>query len=178
MAISRSLSFFVPLLVIFVLTNSTSSEAQTQDVIDEVCRQMEEYGFCNRTFHENMKSPTTDYVGLTAIAMDQTIKNASNTYDYIVLLVKNTTDPKFKFALMVCESAFSTVRSSFQTGLQYFNKKDNAGMLNVEHDTPRRQANCEASLSIQPTPNPLVDRNRQMRILIAMSLVTGHQLLH
>jgi hypothetical protein len=28
---------------------------------------MEEYGFCNKAFHENMKTPATDYVGLTAI---------------------------------------------------------------------------------------------------------------
>jgi hypothetical protein len=26
---------------------------------------MEEYGFCNKAFHENMKTPATDYVGLT-----------------------------------------------------------------------------------------------------------------
>jgi len=132
---------------------------------------MEEYGFCNKAFHENMKTPATDHVGLAAIAIDLAIKNASNTYDYIVLLVKNTTNPSTK-------GAYGIVKSSFQTGLQYFNRKDYAGMLKVEHDIPRTQANCEARLSTPPAPNPLADRNRQMRILITMALVTGHEIPH
>jgi hypothetical protein len=33
-------------------------------------------------------------------------------------------------------------------------------------------------LSTPPTPNPLADRNRQMRILITMALVTGHEMPH
>ncbi|KAB5534708.1 hypothetical protein DKX38_017794 [Salix brachista] len=58
--------------VIILLTNPALSEARdSQDLIDEVCRQMEDYGFCNRVFHENMESPEIDHVGLTAIAMEQ-----------------------------------------------------------------------------------------------------------
>ncbi|KAJ6876573.1 hypothetical protein NC651_029538 [Populus alba x Populus x berolinensis] len=179
MAFSQCVSSVFPVLAIFLLTNPALSEAQsTQDLIDRVCRQMEEYGFCNKAFHENMKTPATDYVGLTAIAIDLAIKNASNTYDYIVLLVKNTTNPSTKGAYMACESAYGTVKSSFQTGLQYFNRKDYAAMLEVEHDIPRTQANCEARLSTPPTPNPLADRNRQMRMLITMALVTGHEIPH
>ncbi|KAJ6380414.1 hypothetical protein OIU76_016975 [Salix suchowensis] len=150
MAFSQCFSFLFPVLVIFLLTTSspTSTEAQsTQDLIDRVCRQMEEYGFCNNAFHENMRTPETDYVGLTAIAIDLAIKNASNTYDYISLLAENTTNPSTKGAYMASE-----------------------------HDIPRTQANCEARLSTPPTPNPLADRNRQMRMLIAMALVSGHEI--
>jgi hypothetical protein len=43
--------------------------------------------------------------------------------------VKNTTNPSTKGAYMACESAYGMVKSSFQTGLQYFNSKDYAGML-------------------------------------------------
>ncbi|KAF9669826.1 hypothetical protein SADUNF_Sadunf13G0004900 [Salix dunnii] len=179
MAFSQCFSLFLPVLVIFLLTSSSPalSEAQsTQDLIDRVCRQMEEYGFCNNAFHENMKTPETDYVGLTAIAIDLAIKNASNTYDYIVLLAENTTNPSTKGAYMACECAYGIVKSSFMTGLGYFNRKDYAGMLEAEHDIPRTQANCEARLSTPPTPNPLADRNRQMRMLITMALVTGHEI--
>ncbi|KAJ6384683.1 hypothetical protein OIU78_027889 [Salix suchowensis] len=153
MAFSQCFSFLFPALVIFLLTTTspTSTEAQsTQDLIDRVCRQMEEYGFCNNAFHENMRNPRNR--------------------------LQNTTNPSTKGAYMACECAYGIVKSSFLTGLGYFNRKDYAGMLEAEHDIPRTQANCEARLSTPPTPNPLADRNRQMRMLIAMALVSGHEI--
>ncbi|KAJ6928541.1 hypothetical protein NC652_012612 [Populus alba x Populus x berolinensis] len=165
--------------VIILLTNPTLSEAQdSQALIDEVCRQMEDYGFCNRVFHENMKSPSIDYVGLTAIAMDQTITNATNTYEYILDLLRNTTDQSLRNVLVACENAFGIVKSSFGDALQSFNRKDYDDMFKLERDAPRAQASCETSFIAPPSPpNPLAERNREMRILITMAIVSGKEIL-
>ncbi|KAL9355940.1 hypothetical protein Peur_049193 [Populus x canadensis] len=165
--------------VIILLTNPTLSEAQdSQVLIDEVCRQMEDYGFCNRVFHENMKSPSIDYVGLTAIAMDQTITNATNTYEYILGLLKNTTDQSLRNVLVACENAFGIVKSSFGAALQSFNRKDYDDMFKLERVAPRAQASCETSFTAPPSPpNPLAERNREMRILITMAIASGKEIL-
>ncbi|KAG6773060.1 hypothetical protein POTOM_020314 [Populus tomentosa] len=165
--------------VIILLTNPTLSEAQdSQVLIDEVCRQMEDYGFCNRVFHENMKSPSIDYVGLTAIAMDQTITNATNTYEYILDLLRNTTDQSLRNVLVACENAFGIVKSSFGDALQSFNRKDYDDMFKLERGAPRAQASCETSFIAPPSPpNPLAERNREMRILITMAIVSGKEIL-
>ncbi|KAL9392947.1 hypothetical protein Peur_012232 [Populus x canadensis] len=179
MAFSHCFSLFFPLLVIILLTNPTLSEAQdSQVLIDEVCRQMEDYGFCNRVFHENMKSPSIDYVGLTAIAMDQTITNATNTYEYILGLLKNTTDQSLRNVLVACENAFGIVKSSFGAALQSFNRKDYDDMFKLERVAPRAQASCETSFTAPPSPpNPLAERNREMRILITMAIASGKEIL-
>ncbi|XP_017628766.1 uncharacterized protein LOC108471700 [Gossypium arboreum] len=50
-------------------------------------------------------------------------------------------------------------------------------MLDSERRSPRAQENCITIFSTPPTPpNPVADRNRQMRILIAMTIVTGMEL--
>jgi len=179
MAFSHCFSLFFPLLVIILLTNPTLSEAQdSQVLIDEVCRQMEDYGFCNRVFHENMKSPSIDYVGLTAIAMDQTITNATNTYEYILGLLKNTTDQSLRNVLVACENAFGIVKSSFGAALQSFDRKDYDDMFKLERVAPRAQASCETSFTAPPSPpNPLAERNREMRILITMAIASGKEIL-
>jgi pectinesterase inhibitor-like protein len=139
---------------------------------------MEDYGFCNRVFHENMKSPSIDYVGLTAIAMDQTITNATNTYEYILGLLKNTTDQPLRNVLVACENAFGIVKSSFGAALQSFNRKDYDDMFKLERVAPRAQASCETSVTAPPSPpNPLAERNREMRILITMAIASGKEIL-
>uniref|UniRef100_A0A6N2LUH1 Pectinesterase inhibitor domain-containing protein n=1 Tax=Salix viminalis TaxID=40686 RepID=A0A6N2LUH1_SALVM len=179
MTFSRCFSLFAPLLAIILLTNPALSEARdSQDLIDEVCRQMEDYGFCNRVFHENMESPEIDHVGLAAIAMEQTITNATSTHEYISDLLRRTTEKSLRNVLVACENAFGIVESSFGAAMQSFHRKEYEDMLKLEHVAPRAQASCETSFTAPPSPpNPLAERNREMRILITMAIVSGKAIL-
>ncbi|KAK3229096.1 hypothetical protein Dsin_000977 [Dipteronia sinensis] len=58
-----------------------------------------------------------------------------------------------------------------------FYAKDYESMIDAEQGTPRAQGSSVTSFVTPQNPiNPLTDRNRQMRILIAMALVTAHEL--
>ncbi|XP_021824989.1 uncharacterized protein LOC110766042 [Prunus avium] len=60
----------------------------------------------------------------------------------------------------------------------FIRQKDYDSVQRYETVTPRAEASCEDSLSTPPnTQNPLTNRNRQMRILIAMALVSLHDLM-
>ncbi|XP_050203726.1 uncharacterized protein LOC126653820 [Mercurialis annua] len=167
--------FFI-FLIIFLFTNPAASDEQTQERISYIC-QMEEFGFCNQTFNENLKNPSTDYVGLTQITINQAIINATNTHAFVLQLLRNATDRGLRNALVVCENGYSIVVQSFQAAFQYFNNKDYRSMMKSEFITPRAQGSCSTSFSVPPFPvNPLVNRNREMRIIIAMAVLTGHQL--
>ncbi|KAM1442589.1 hypothetical protein ACFXTO_010558 [Malus domestica] len=170
----------VPMLLVlfFLVINITPSSSQdTQQLIDHICRQMEEYGFCSQTFKENLKSPNSDIVALTQITIERATDNATKTHDFIRQLLDNTTDIAFKNALTACENGYLVVMESFDSAALSFFQKDYDSVEKAERVTPRAEASCEESLSTQPnTQNPLNDRNRQMRILIAMALVSAHEL--
>ncbi|KAJ9186027.1 hypothetical protein P3X46_005585 [Hevea brasiliensis] len=171
-------SVSVALLVIFLLINPAFSDKKTQEMIDKVCRQMEEYGFCNQTFNENLKTKSTNYVDLTQITIDQVTRNATNTYEFVLQLLQNTSIEALKNALRVCESSYQVVLGAFQDALRSFNQQDYDSMIKYERVTPKAQGGCDACFNTPPIPaNPLADRNRQIRILIAMAIVTGHELV-
>lgn len=174
---SSNYQIILPLLILFLSIHNASSDKTTQDLIDYICYQMEEFGFCSKTFNENLPSPSTDIIGLTKITVDQALKNATNTFNFIENLLKNTTNPGVKNALIVCEKGYKIVEQSFQEASREFEAKDYENMERSEQGTPRAQGSCVTSFEIPPFPsNPLVERNRQMRILIAMALVTANLL--
>ncbi|XP_011650113.2 uncharacterized protein LOC105434718, partial [Cucumis sativus] len=109
------LTFFLTLFIV----HPALGDPATQQQINRICHQNEDYGFCNKTFNENLKGPADD-VGLVLIANNQVLRNTSRT----------------------------SVHS------------------------PREEASCRP-----PTPDsPLVERKRDLRILIAMDAVAGHVL--
>lgn len=165
------------LLVMFLVVHPAMVDQEqpgTQELIEKICRQMEEYGFCYKTFNENLKSPSTDIVGLTQITLQQAIINSSNTHDFIVQLLGNTTDEGERNALMACENGYSTLKRAFEDAFFAFTVKDYKSMMTCEAVTPKAEASCEQSFNPE---NPMVERNREMRILLAMALVAGHILV-
>ncbi|ONI29611.1 hypothetical protein PRUPE_1G205300 [Prunus persica] len=119
----------------------------TRQRIDKVYHQMEEYGFYDQTF--------------------------------ILQLLSKVTDKPPKNALTACESAYCVVMHAFlQEAVGDFNRKDYDSMLEDEGVAPRAQASCEITFITSPSPvDPLKEIHRQMGILIAMAVATGHELL-
>ncbi|XP_022946902.1 uncharacterized protein LOC111450843 [Cucurbita moschata] len=162
------------LIVVFFIVQSVVGDSDTEDRIDNLCHQMEEFGFCSQTFHENLNGPTDD-IGLTQIAIFQAQANASKTLRYIQELLPTITDPALKNGLIVCENAYKTVNEALQEGIELFFKKDYRSMLNVEKIAPRAQASCNMIFSTPPEKQGLLEeRNREIRILIAMAIVSGY----
>ncbi|GKV01506.1 hypothetical protein SLEP1_g14056 [Rubroshorea leprosula] len=177
-----TLLFSSLVISLFLFTNPASSaDPQTQELIDKICRQMEDYGFCNQTFSANLKSPLTDLVGLTQITIEITIQNASNDFVYAKSILDRATDPHMIKVLTECVKDYQAIRGSFIKAMRSFMLRDYKGMLNYELPNSKSVALCQEGFSsAKPGPNPyivLIERNRQLRILIAMSVVTGHYLV-
>ncbi|XP_022156377.1 uncharacterized protein LOC111023283 [Momordica charantia] len=170
---SLSSQLLLGLFFIFLIMGSTLGDPETEERINRVCRQMEEFGFCSQTFHENLKGPT-DYVRLTQIAKVEAIINATRTLRYITKLLAFVSDPALKNNLIVCENAYDIMNKAFLEGIKYFFQRDYRSMVNAERIAPRAEASCSVIFGTPPErSSPLVERNREMRILIAMALVSA-----
>ena len=87
----------------------------------------------------------------------------------------STTDPALKNDLIVCENAYTIVSKAFQEGIELFFKKDYRSMLTADKIAPRAQESCSVIFNTPPQKqSPLEERNREMRILIAMAIVSGN----
>ncbi|XP_050384371.1 uncharacterized protein LOC126800983 [Argentina anserina] len=171
---------FVPLLVfVFLIINIHPSKAQnTQQLIEKICRSMEVYGFCKQTFDENLKSPNADIVAITQITVERATDNATKTHDFIRQTLESTTDPAVKSALTVCENVYALLMQSFDSAAVSFFQKDYTSVEKNERGTAKAEASCERILHTPPNDLTLLDdRNRQMRILIAMAVTSVTELL-
>ena len=167
------LTLFIVLITVFQL--AIAADSGTEDKIKRICRQMEEFEFCSQTFHQNLKGGSADYIGLTEIANNQVYTKASSTLVYIEQLLRSVSDPTTRKALLVCENGYYAVNEAFVEGIRWFSQKYYKEMLNVERRAPSAQASCTSIFTTTPPPkqNPLFQINREMRILIAMAIVSG-----
>ncbi|OWM77661.1 uncharacterized protein LOC116209143 [Punica granatum] len=178
MASLRPFSLFFPLATVLLCISPIICDTNIEDMITRICRQMEEFGFCYNTFHENLDSRSPDLKTLTQITIDQSIVNATNSHYYAALLLHNAPEGPDKYALMACENAYALILRQFQEASGYFNNGDYQSVVDAERVMPRALGSCTSYYITPPYPaNPLADRNRQMRILITMSIVTVHYLV-
>ncbi|KAJ4840261.1 hypothetical protein Tsubulata_030529 [Turnera subulata] len=140
---------------------------------------MEEYGFCNGVFHEGLTLPSADFRRLAQLTIERASSNASSTHSFVVQLLAQATEEPLKNVLIACENAYTLVMQSFNKAVVDFYYNDYDSMVRDERAAPKAQASCEVTMKTPPAPpvDPLVDRNREMRILIAMAIVTGHELV-
>ncbi|PKI76101.1 uncharacterized protein LOC116207618 [Punica granatum] len=170
---------FFPLVVIaftFPLISQVlgNTDPQTQGLIDRVCHQMEDYGFCNNVYQAQLKGGSSDMRGLAQIAQEQAQNNATQIRFSIMDLLGRTTDQSLKDALTECQTAYNTIIDQFQQAWFYFSKLESyQEVLNLEKITPRLLGSCISSFDTPAhPPNPLVEQNREQRILITMALVS------
>ncbi|XP_074318817.1 uncharacterized protein LOC141655645 [Silene latifolia] len=174
MTMRSALSFVFLVLLInaatfFVPMEAVEPSPRTRNTIEHICRSMEDYGFCYKTFHNILPEPDADNKTLTRITIIEAGKNVTNTLAFINSHIPTEKDPNQHMHYVVCQNAYQILQSSFKSALD-----DYRGMAQYERDTPRVQASCTTIFSIPPfTENPLNERNREMRILLTMAIVTS-----
>lgn len=62
---------------LFVISPVSSTDPSTQASIDKICRQMEDYGFCNKLYQDQLKGGSSDMHGLAQIAQQVAINTAA-----------------------------------------------------------------------------------------------------
>lgn len=89
---------------------------KNETLIDHICRdkRVEDYNFCQKTFHSHITCPATDIYGLTKITIGRTYNLASYVYSNILHLLEQTTDPSTKKKLEKCRDGYNVVILQFE----------------------------------------------------------------
>lgn len=171
-------------IFLFIIISPAPCDAETtQDTIKKICSHtyvQEEYVFCCRTFNKHLRSPDTDILGLTRITIERSLRNATNTHNLVLGLIKNATGG-LKDALVQCNRSYKSLIKSFQLASLFVSRADYQKVIDAESPGPLAQDKCAWSLSKAAgsgSMDPLVESNREMRILVSMSLVTTNYLVN
>lgn len=155
---------FLLVVMMFFLAQPCFSD-DTKELMDKICRQTTDYVFCMNTFNSH---PGRDILGLSHIAISQSLIHASTTQNVIRRLINNEPDKRVKDLYRICEEAYAVIMDQFELADLAFGKMDYANVAFCVSKTPRPENDCEKNVK-----HPQLNwRNKQMKVLIDMSIVS------
>lgn len=177
--------WLLPLMVMALALFSASpvlGDQANDDLINGICSPLhagDDIGFCKAVFGESVKGRPTPLRGLAGLVQAVAVTNASFHYLYVLDQLGKPTDEVTKRVLSECKDAYQIVSRMFQLGFFAFQKSKYQDTYDYEQKAVRAQKSCETTFETPPAPpvNLMAERNRQMRILIAMSLQSVSKLL-
>lgn len=171
MATSPSLTkALVPILfTIFLVIHPVIGGDDTQALISEICRETSDYAFCSNIFIQNLPSPTADIVGLGQITVNQSLQAATNTEIFVERMISSETNTTLQDLYKICQEAYSIVANKYAQANESFAKGAYSTVVFLESRTERFIDDCQNNVEASPA---LTEKNRQMKVLINMSLTT------
>lgn len=177
--------WLLPLMAMALALFSASpvlGDQATDDLINSICSPLQagdDIGFCKAVFDESVKGRPVPLHGLAGLVQTVALNNASFHYLYILDQLTKPTDEVTKRVLSECKDAYKVVSKMFNLGFSAFQKSNYQDTYDYEQKAVRVQESCETTFETPPVPpvNLMAERNRQMRILIAMSLQSISKLL-
>lgn len=103
------------LLVSFLLFTLTHSSTLVKDggdggdLVDQICKKTPFYDLCSTILHSNPLTPKTDPKGMALIMVNNILANATDTLNYIEMLIKQTSDQQLEQQLAFCAESYIPV---------------------------------------------------------------------
>ncbi|AES92007.2 uncharacterized protein [Medicago truncatula] len=89
------------------LTQSfTQMNVEVDDLVDDICKKTPNSDLCSSILHSNPQANTTDAKGIAAIMVNDILENATNTLNYIQVLVNQTKDIELQRKFSICAETY------------------------------------------------------------------------
>ncbi|KAG8388193.1 hypothetical protein BUALT_Bualt02G0100300 [Buddleja alternifolia] len=135
------------MLVLFLLIPHSSGD--TQGLIIQICRQTDDFYFCRDVFNKHLFTRTTDIVGLTQIAVTQSLIYASNTRILISRSEANEKNKNKQNLYKICESGYEILVNEFTDANFAFARRDYSTVIFDVEKCPRFVNDCQSVLGSQ-----------------------------
>ncbi|XP_030533493.1 uncharacterized protein LOC115743047 [Rhodamnia argentea] len=170
---------FLLFAAISVVVCASAIGPRTQELINTICRKMEDYGFCNKCFSEHISTPDTDMHGLAQIAIEQSLINTTATLVFAKKTLKEATDQQLVNYLKTCIGGYLSILEKIEDADKAFGYKNYGAVLTDFLNSAKVLATqCGPYGNKHGIPNPLYEDNREERILITMAAATAYSLGH
>ncbi|KAK2982845.1 hypothetical protein RJ640_021335 [Escallonia rubra] len=161
------LVFLLAPVILFNLVRPSLKDEATQALIKKLCHQTADYAYCSDVFNQHLPSPTTNVVGLTQVAVSQSLLHASNTSILIHKLMGAETEETKRDIYRICQEGYSVVMDLFVQADLSLAKRDYKDMVDGVSKSQRPVNDCGSKAQID---GQLSEMNRQMGVLVNMAL--------
>ncbi|ESQ35933.1 hypothetical protein EUTSA_v10009592mg [Eutrema salsugineum] len=154
-------------------------DGPTQELINSICIESEDYDFCNKIIRKNLKTPTTNLKDLTYLIFLISIEYASDTYIFIGNIMRQRPGPEEWNHLDTCLAVYNQETNIFLNVRTEFFLDEYDRMIKDILSTTNILRRCRTDFPIPPNKNnPLIEKNRVMKILTTMSAVSGYMVIN
>lgn len=161
--------FFI--ITAFTLLSPCLCDKQTQDLINQICRQTSDFGFCNGILERNLISPKTDLAGLTRLTTSLSRSYAGDTLSFIQKSEAAETNPSVKQLYAGCDSIYQRVVGFMEGAKNDAKRGDYRSMVAQLQSCSRPIIDCQSDIA-RVVPQ-MLEKNRLMRVLLVMGLYEG-----
>eukprot|EP00257_Ricinus_communis_P014611 XP_015572324.1 pectinesterase inhibitor 5 [Ricinus communis] len=135
----RPFSLIIILLMIIFLIETKGDQA----LIEDICRQTQDYSFCMSSFNGDLRSGTADIYGLATLSTIFSLEKARDTLERINGMVNGTSDPVGKNRIVLCQSDYRQASEMFQQAFSSSSVRSYWDVINYTREGFNRVVDCE-----------------------------------
>lgn len=181
MKFARCVFLMIALALFSLHIQGVEVDGSTQELVNSICEETEDYEFCNKILHKNWNASTANLHELTEHIIILAMGHASGTYTFIsnILRERPGPDEETTAGLNTCLDVYTRETNIFVNIRNEFFQGDYKDMMIDILSTTKILKECRTDFPIPPNKeNPLIEKNREMRILITMSTVSGNMVMN
>ncbi|KAG8379592.1 hypothetical protein BUALT_Bualt07G0104900 [Buddleja alternifolia] len=158
----------MPMVILFLLI--PHSMGDTQALINNICRQTDDFKFCRYVFSKHV-NPNTNPIGLTRIALSVTLQYASSTLTFLQRSQAAEKDKNVKNLFTICEEGYQELINEFKDANSALARSDYSSAVFDVEKCDRFVNDCESVLG--STVAKLSVKNSHAGVLVKMAFVSS-----
>ncbi|CAH8356032.1 unnamed protein product [Eruca vesicaria subsp. sativa] len=147
-------------------------DGKTQQTINRICKQTIDTKFCNEILAKNLTSSSPSKEDLLNVTVTEAERFSANTYFFISTLLRDAGDERF--GLQECAEAYAIVNTAFTEAVSFFNQGLYGEILKLTSNVSKGVGICKTDFNVPGyNMNPMIERNRETQVLVAMEKLIG-----
>ncbi|CAE5956968.1 unnamed protein product [Arabidopsis arenosa] len=172
MKMHRILSIVLAITLAFSVAEAFLDE-KTQQMVNGICKQTTDTKFCSSVLLKNLNTLPASNKDIMNVTVSEAERFAANTYFFISTLLRNAGDERPD--LQACAEAYAIVNSAFTNAVSFFKQAYYSKIVKIEKKVSTAVDICKTDFNVPGYKiNPLVERNRQTKILVSMEKIVSH----
>ncbi|KAL6515474.1 hypothetical protein OROHE_018508 [Orobanche hederae] len=170
----NKLSCILLLIITSYLVSPSACDSKTEQLINEICGQTSDSGFCSGLLFHNLVSPITNLTGLTKLTIDISLSYAEYIHGIIQKSQADVKDPKLRQCYDVCGGNYQQVVGFMESAKYDFDRGVYGSMLVQLELCNRPIIDCQNAIG--DFVLGMLEKNMKMRVLLSMGLYEARQL--
>ncbi|CAG7868397.1 unnamed protein product [Brassica rapa] len=148
-------------------------DKNTQQRVDAICKQTIDNKFCKGIFAKKLVTSSPSNKDLMNVTVTEAERNSAKTYFFISTLLRDAGDERS--GLQKCADAYAIVNIAFTDAVSFFNKGLYGEILKLTGKLSKGVGICKTDFNVPGYHiNPMVEKNRETKVLVAMEEIIGH----